>query len=184
MPDKKALTLYDLISLAISLLTLVALVIGLFSLVVINRQTREIATQTKYSAASLQSTAYKAITDQVLEADRLFIEHPKLRPYFYSGVEIGKDNPDYDVVEAMAEYQLDFFDSVQHQLKYRREVFGDIKLETWQRYFDDTFSNSPILCKRLNETATWYEPQAVTRQQAVCLKASEGRRQTTSDSRP
>src|SRR5688572_43181 len=129
MIDKKTLSLYELISLVFSFLTFVALVVGLFSLVVINRQTREIATQTKYSAASLQSSAYKAITDQVLEADKLFIEKPKLRPYFYSGAEIDKDNPDYAAVEAIAEYQLDYFDSVQHQLKVRKDVFGDINLE-------------------------------------------------------
>jgi len=180
--EKKTLSLYELISLVFSFLTLVFLVVGLFSLVVINRQTREIATQTKYSAASLKSTAYKAITDQVLEADRLFIEHPKLRSYFYSRKEIGKDNPDYDTVEALAEFQLDYFDSVQHQLNVRKEVFGDINLKPWQRYFDDSFTNSPILCKRLNETATWYEEGAVAHEQAVCLKAAEKRRQAVSDS--
>jgi hypothetical protein len=181
MLEKKTLSLYEMISLVISFLTLVALVVGLFSLVVINQQTREIATQTKYSEASLRSTAYKAITDQVLEADRLFIERPKLRPYFYSGREISRDNPDYDEVEALAEFQLDYFDSVRHQLSVREAVFGDINLESWDRYFDDSFTNSPILCKRLDETAAWYEKGAVARQQAVCLKASEKRRQSVSD---
>lgn len=183
MLKEKALSLYELISLVLSFFTFAALVVGLLSLIFIYRQTREIATQTTYSAASLQITAYKAIGDQVLEADKLFIEHPKLRPYFYSGKEIGKDNPDYDVVEALAEFQLDYIDSVQHQLKYRKKVFQDIDLSTWQEYFNDSFTNSPILCKRLNETAAWYNHDDVARQQAVCLKASEERHQAASDNR-
>jgi hypothetical protein len=115
MLDKKTLTLYELIALIISF-------VGLVSLFVIYLQAREIATQTKQSATSLRSTAYKAITDQVLEVDKLFIEHAKLRPYFYSGREISEDNPDYSEAEAVAEYELDFFDSAQHQLEYIEET--------------------------------------------------------------
>jgi hypothetical protein len=165
--EKKKLTLYELIHLILS-------VFGLISLIIIYAQTRAIATQTEHSAASLRSTAYKAITDQEMEIDKLFIEHPKLRPYFYSGQKINEDNPDFAQAEAIAEYELDFFDSAQHQLEYIA-VTKDIDMAEWNAYFDDSFRNSPILCARLNKIRTWYRSGFAQREQEVCSQSSKNR---------
>lgn len=166
---KKALTPYELISLVISLL-------GLISLIIIYIQTREITAQTKNSAASLHSTAYQAVTTQEMEVDKLFIEHPTLRPYFFSGKEIREDSPDYALAESIADYELDFFDSAQSQLRLLKELDPtNIDEDAWNSYFDDSFANSPILCRRLNELATWYIPALVAREKNVCSKASKNR---------
>lgn len=166
---KKALTPYELTSLVISFL-------GLISLIIIYTQTRAITTQTKNSAASLHSSAYQAITTQEMEVDKLFVENPTLRPYFFSGKEIREDNLDYALAESIADYELDFFDSAQSQLRLLQELEPtSIDKEAWDAYFDDSFAHSPILCRRLNELATWYGHALVDRERDVCSKASKNR---------
>ncbi len=59
-------------------------------------------------------------------------------------------------------------------VRKEKEVFQDVNLMPWERYFDESFANSPILCERLNATAGWYEVKAVAHQQAICA-ASEKR---------
>ena len=168
--EKKTFTPYELISLTISLLGLISIVGGLFSLVFFYRQTREIAIQTQHSHESLQSAAYQAIANHEMEVDRLFIENPRLRPYFFASQEISKISPDYSVAESIADYELDFFDSAQTQLKYLKSL-PDVDMQAWQAYFDDSFTNSPILCQRLITLATWYEKDFVDREKDVCSKA-------------
>ena len=165
--EKKTLTPYELISIIFSFFGLISLVLGLVSLFIIYRQTREIATQTEHSAQSLQSAAYQAIANHEMELDRLFVENSSLRPYFFSGREITAASSDYTRAESIADYELDFFDSAQAQLKYLRAL-PDIDMDAWNAYFDDSFRNSPILCRRLREEAAWYKGDFVKREEAVC----------------
>jgi hypothetical protein len=169
--EKKTFTPYELISLILSFLGLISIVAGLLSLVFFYRQTREIAIQTQHSQESLQSAAYQAIANHEMDVDRLFIERPNLRPYFFGGREISETNPDYARAESIADYDLDFIDSAQSQLKYLKNP--EIDMNAWQQFFDDSFTNSPILCKRLLKLANWYKKDFVDREKGVCAKASK-----------
>jgi NhaP-type Na+/H+ or K+/H+ antiporter len=167
--EKSTFTPYELISLIISFLGLISIVAGLLSLAFFYRQTREIATQTQHSQESLQSAAYQAIANHEMEVDKLFIENSKLRPYFFAGQEINESDPDYGRAESIADYELDFIDSAQSQLKYLKNP--EIDMNAWQQYFDDSFTNSPILCRRLSKLANWYKKDFVDRERGVCSKA-------------
>src|SRR5262249_53878568 len=80
-----------------------------------------------------------------LARDRVFIEYPEIRPYFYGGVDIDEKDPLYNKVVAVAEMHLDVFD---YKLKYKQEVLGHQPFtETDRIWAGDMFRSSPILRK-------------------------------------
>lgn len=172
MLEKGTLTRFELISIVFSFLSLVALVIGLSPIFIIYRQTSEISQQTRNSALSLENSVYQTITTQEMEFDRLFVENPKLRPYFFSGLEIKEGDPDYAKAESIADYELDFFDSAKGRLRLLERVGYDANMTAWDRYIDDSFANSPILCKRLERLGAWYG-ESLNRELDVCKRASK-----------
>jgi hypothetical protein len=115
---------------------------------------------------------YGTIAAHTLEIDRLFIERPYLRPYFYGGKDLSKaDKETYHRVMAMAEFQLDAFDAIMTQ----RDYLPDDKdkqedLQTWQRYFEDSFTKSPALCERISWNPDWYMTSLVNIAHAKCQK--------------
>jgi hypothetical protein len=173
--DKKTFTLFELASLALSFLGLVSLLLGLGSLFIIYRQTKEITRQSENSPASFQNAVYQTITTQEMEVDKLFVENPQLRPYFFSAHEINEGSSDYAKAEAIADYELDFFDSAKGRLRLLQEVGYDVSMNAWNKYFDDSFTNSPILCKRLRELTPWYGSDFVSREIDVCNKLQSQR---------
>ncbi len=79
------MTFYELLSLVVSIAGFVAVII---TLVLLMRQTREMAAQSKYVAETLRDSIYESIENRELSFDEIFINHPEMRPYFYSGKEI------------------------------------------------------------------------------------------------
>ena len=117
--------------------------------------------QVKQTSASLQASAYATIGNYTMDLDKIFLEHPELRPYFYEGQPITKDDKNYHTVMAIAEFQLDFFDATMTQLEIRPRESGVEMAEekkTWDNYFADSFKNSPALCQRFRELSLkgWY----------------------------
>ena len=144
---KPSLSTYEKVSLAISLVSMVSL--GL------------IWYQIKQTSMSLQASALATIGNYTMDLDKIFIADPKLRKYFYNREPITKESEDYDKVMAIAEFQLDFFDATMTQLDIRpSEGFteNNTEKETWNRYFSDSFANSPALCQRFRELSVkgWY----------------------------
>jgi hypothetical protein len=160
-----SISLYEKISLVISLL-------GALSLIFIYVQTRLISQQSAQTTKNMQASMYATIATQTLEMDRLFIEKPELRPYFYRRVEIAENDKNYDLVMAIAEYQLDYFDATRTQLGYIPDDADKAEdRETWNRYFADSFSKSPILCKRINMNRNWYMHELLDIADANCNNA-------------
>jgi hypothetical protein len=140
------LTFYEILSLSISFL-------GVLSLALIFKQTYQ-------TSASMQASAYQSIAANTLELDKILIEKPELRPYFYSGVDINENDKNYELVMAIAEFQLDFFDATLTQFEV---MPSDTQLdkEAWNKYFSDSFAKSPGLCKRINSNRDWYRDNLV-----------------------
>lgn len=152
------MTLYELLSLIISIAGFTTVIISIVFLV---RQTREMAMQTKYVVESIKSSIYGSTAPQLLGADELFINCPELRPYFYSGKGITENDVLYNKAIAVAEYLLDFFESALLQIKH----FPTVQVwprKQWEAYIIDSFANSPVLCKYLNSTKDWYIDELVT----------------------
>jgi hypothetical protein len=109
------------------------------------------------------------MSNLTLEMDKIFIEKPELRPYFYDGVDIKDDDKNYNLVVAVAEYQIDYFDSAMTQMDYLPEDQDSKEdRDTWNQYFADSFAHSPILCKRINQINRWYMQRLVKIAQENC----------------
>jgi hypothetical protein len=142
-----SLTLYEKSSLIISLF-------GVFSLVFI-------VWQTHLTTVNMQASMYATIGTQTLEMDKVFIENPGLRPYFYEDIDIieekDKDKEKYNQVMAIAEYKVDLFDSIKTQLGYiPKDKDKNEDRATWDSYFADSFDKSPALCRHIHSHGSWY----------------------------
>ena len=156
------LTLYEKLSLMISF-------VSALSLIFIFLQTRFLYTQNAKTTVNMQASMYSTIATQTLEMDRIFIERPDLRPYFYGGVDIKEDDKNYNLVLSIAEYQLDYFDSTRTELGYippDHDTQED--RETWHHYLADSFAKSPILCERIKSNSNWYMEDLVKIAQSNC----------------
>ena len=147
-------------------------VLGLLSLYFLLEQTRGTFVQAQHLARSVESGAYQSITNELLELHKLYIEHPALRPYFRDGRDISPDNPNYEQALVLAEYQLDFFDSVWVQSEQMPHILDRTGAEwkSWVAYMRDSFALSPIMCRHLDRNKAWYTPEFVAFAKASCPK--------------
>jgi hypothetical protein len=118
-------------------------------------QNRNIAIQTQFALQSLEGNVYGQVMSQTLAQDELFIKNPETRPYFYESKELHPDDPLSYKVLATAEYLLDFYDSLEKQLKHYPHLWIH-EQKTWEANIIDMFAYSPVLCRYLDTTKEWY----------------------------
>jgi len=153
-------------------LNVVFSVLGLLSLYFLLEQTRGTFVQAQHLARSVESGAYQSIANELLELHKLYLEHPGLRPYFRDGRDIRSDDPNYGQALVLAEYQLDFFDSVWVQSEQMPHILDRQGAQwlSWLAYMKDSFALSPIMCRHLDKSKTWYTPEFVAFGKACCPK--------------
>lgn len=76
--------------------------------------------QAERAIASQQASNDLALMTQVMALDRLFIEQPDLRDYFYEGLELPENPLDRARVESTAELIVDLADSVATMIRLRQ----------------------------------------------------------------
>lgn len=151
------------------LLTILITAAGLISLFVLLNQTQEMAKQTRELSASLESTAYQTITNQELDLDKMFVDHPELRSYFFEGKDTTPDDPNYTRVQAVADFELDVFDSFYSQAPHVPDITpGNPAWTAWDTYIKDSFANSSALCRRLDSVQRWYTPSFIAIAAEAC----------------
>lgn len=156
MIDMKPITLYEFLSLVISLGGFLTVIVTLYYLI----------QQTRHSAIVLKDTLFAPLYSQQLEISKLFIEHPEYRKYFYDGVDIDFNDSDKNSqIYAVAEHILDYFAAIIFQKKAHGDV---IDINCWTRYIKDCFAKSPILCETLETYKGWY-PQELYRMKETAL---------------
>ena len=158
------LTVYETLSLLISLL-------GSVSLLFIYYQVTQTSASLEASAKADIKDAYANIGTFTLEVDKIFIEYPKLRPYFYDGKDITDNDTNYHAVMGMAEMQLDFFDATLTQLLMKpEEDAAEMEAEErlWAKYFSKSFATSRVLCKRYADDEDWYRENLKKYASAPC----------------
>jgi ABC-type multidrug transport system fused ATPase/permease subunit len=148
----EAIKIQELISLVISILYFFTVCVTLILLIV---QNRNIAMQTQFALQSLEGNVYGQVMSQTLCQDELFIKNPETRPYFYESKELSPDDPLSYKVLATAEYLLDFYDSLEKQLKHYPHLWIH-EQKTWEANIIDMFAYSPVLCRYLDTTKEWY----------------------------
>jgi hypothetical protein len=128
-------------------------------------------TAVNLNAEALNLAANQNIMSHTLDVDKLFIDSPELRPYFFKGVTVTPSNKDYNKAAAVAVYQLDFFDTFFGQsgdwLVLQNEPAAQ---DAWMQYFNDSFQHSPIMCVQLKQFANEYTPEFVDMFKGDCQK--------------
>jgi len=116
--------------------------------------------QTNAQVVALKSSNFADISGQQFEIHKIFLAQPELKNYFaFNGQPIAPEDPNYNAAVALADYHIDFFSLLWGQATYfiksaeTQEAIG-----AWDNYTRDMFSQSPILCERLNQIQSWYEP--------------------------
>jgi hypothetical protein len=108
-------------------------------------------------ADSINSATWNSVASQELNLDKILIDYPEARKYFYSGAHLAKDDPDYDRVASIADLFLDFMDGYYSSAKYLSIQVSDP--EKWEAWFVEIFSNSPITCDRLKNSRDEYSDE-------------------------
>lgn len=120
--------------------------------------------QTKLSRNAVIAQTWQNLTQPGNDISKVFVDHPRLRPYFYDGKQVKKGDPDFDAVMAVAEMYLDFIDSFQDD--YVFDLPGMAKdgenRRLWNQYFKDIFVSSPALCAYAKEKKHWYSEDTLS----------------------
>jgi len=98
------------------------------------------------------------LTQQNNDINKLFIENPKLRAYFYDSASLPTDTDEKAQVETIAELYLDFIEQFanEHTQALPGMQPGGPFWTAWNNYFAKLFARSPSLCKRYADTKDWY----------------------------
>jgi hypothetical protein len=113
-----------------------------------------VITSVRQAAETLERSVYSNATDWVLGLDRVFIERPHLRPYFYNGEAIAPGHDDFDEAVAMAELVADTLEAVWEQRFASR---GKQPIEGWENWMMEMVDQSPLLRRHLSDHRSWYE---------------------------
>lgn len=144
----RRLTLFELLSLLVAAAGSAILIPTLVSL---TQQTRAMRDQSEFLSIQIFS-------DNVLELDRVFIDRPEMRPYFYEGRDIEElDGEGRNRALAIAEFKLDVLGSIsgvgsEYKMMHMQEV---------RRYIVRSFADSPVLCRYLRENHDVFGPELV-----------------------
>jgi hypothetical protein len=98
--------------------------------------------QVRNGARATLASVYQAMNGDMLQINRLFVDQPLLRPYFYGAKELTDESPDErERVEATAELFINFIDNVLTQIP----LLPSSLAEPWRTYFVGVTTTSPVL---------------------------------------
>jgi hypothetical protein len=136
-----------------------------FTLILTTLSLFYVGRQTKMLTNSSKAQTWQGLMQPGNEILKIFVEHPELRPYFYEGKVIKRDDEEYSQVMTVSEMFLDFIDSFHDDYVY--DLPGmDANGETrhfWEQYFKDLFASSPALRDFLSEKQKWYPKSSFLR---------------------
>jgi hypothetical protein len=114
------------------------------------------AKQSRHAARATLASVYQAMNDNMLQINRLFIDRPLLRPYFYGEQELTDESPEErERIEATAELFTNFIDNVLTQMPL---LPGNLA-EPWRAYFRSITTSSPVLRESWKRRRAWYSEE-------------------------
>jgi hypothetical protein len=152
-PARETMSRFERLSLIISIISLVISAFGFTAVLISLWDTRE---QMRYLAAQTKIVSRDRSLANVLALNKVFLDHPELRPYFYAGKDLDEADPLYPKVEAVADMHLDVYG---YNLDYRL-VFPDDyrKPEDYKVYIRQMLALSPVMQRRLAKKGEWFSP--------------------------
>ena len=138
------MTFFQFLTIIISVTATIAVVLTLIQLL----------RQTKLIAESLRDCNYERMVTQWMRINEIFVAHPHLRPYFYSGKKVDTVIEDeMNILKCISEGLLNIFETV---ILYTKEFPKVEPKYQWFAYMDYILDNSPVLRKYLNEKKDWF----------------------------
>jgi hypothetical protein len=95
---------------------------------------------------TLRITTYRSATDLMLEVDRIFVDYPQLRRYFHDQEICPQSHPDYNLVQAVAELELDVLECIwdsrksytkADRISWTNYILGALKSPAVKDMYDD-----------------------------------------------
>jgi hypothetical protein len=153
-PAREPLSKFQRLYLTFSAIGLGISALGFTAVIVSIRTARE---QMANSAAQTRLQVRDRTLGNMLALDRVFLDHPELRPYFYDGKDLDKSDPRFAQVEAVAEMHLDVFD---YALNYRLQFPNEYHFpEGHESFIREMLAQSPVMRRHLEKKAAWYSPE-------------------------
>jgi hypothetical protein len=121
--------------------------------------------QARSMTRSTRSSVYQTVADQMMSIDRLFVERPELRPYFYGSKPPPEDGVERERVAAATELFIDFMDNVATQAPHMPEYLSG----PWKKYFHEIASKSPSIRAFWRDNHGWYDDSMQRILNPVCL---------------
>ncbi|HXH92048.1 MAG TPA: hypothetical protein VNN25_10745 [Thermoanaerobaculia bacterium] len=122
-------------------------------------QAKKLTESIESSNRSNNLSTWSTITNQGMEIDKIFVDHPEFQPYFFEGVVIRSKDPNFPRAKAIATAFLDYIDSATallYQMKKTPTPVPFVEYDTWNHYFEVQFGTSPLLCQTLFESKDIY----------------------------
>jgi hypothetical protein len=133
-----------------------ALAVALFGNLVLIASVVVLGLQVRNGVRATLAAVYQAMNDNMLQINRLFIDRPSLRPYFYGEQELTDESPEErERVEATAELFINLIDNVLTQMP----LLPSNLAEPWRTYFGSVTTSSPVLREFWTRRREWYSEQ-------------------------
>jgi hypothetical protein len=148
----------------------VTVIFSMITAIMFIRQVMNLTEQTKRNTEVLglqkravEGQTWQLIIQQMNQIDKIFIDNPDLYPYFFQKKQLKSNDKNYPKVKSMAVMLLDFMDAFDDD--YVRKLAGmndgGKYWISWENYFVDQFSLSPVLCDSYKEMKSWYVENGV-----------------------
>lgn len=128
--------------------TLASAIISLFGFAFIYWQIRQ-------TNDGIEKQNHASIYNMGFELFKIFVEHQELRPYFYDGKNLEKNDDNFQKVMAIAELHADFFEYI---ILEQYSIDREMKL-TMIKYMKRLFKSSDALRKFLTEYSDCYNSE-------------------------
>jgi hypothetical protein len=108
--------------------------------------------QTKAVAEATRAGVFQNASELFILIDRLFIENPQLKKYFYGNAELEKGHPETERLWSVAELIVD----VAENMRIMAPLMPRYSWETAAAYFADLYQSSQIIRDYLEKNGDWY----------------------------
>lgn len=106
------------------------------------------------NAKSARAAVQNNVIVQITNLDKFFSEKPDLYPYFYERKPLKANDPHYQEIIVVAQWQADILDIVSIQSSRFASEWDNP--EAWDIWIKDMLRNSPALRDFLMKRRTWY----------------------------
>lgn len=116
------------------------------------RQTEHLVRDEDRSARATRAGVYQSLVQLMIDIDRIYIDRPELRCYFYDGADEPEDLLARSRVSALAETYADLMDNFLTQAQHLPEHLSG----PYSAYFEDLARSSPAIRRFWRENREWY----------------------------